>query len=73
MKRPFQVTVLGWLFIVVGILSTTYHLLKSPPEHPYKKYESHPFWSRIDKGSRTSLKIKIWWNEKHAHARSGVD
>jgi uncharacterized membrane protein HdeD (DUF308 family) len=29
MKRPFQVTMLGWLFIVVGILSTTYHLLKS--------------------------------------------
>ena len=28
MKRPFQATVLGWLFIVVGILSTTYHLLK---------------------------------------------
>jgi hypothetical protein len=27
-KRPFQITVLGWLFIVVGILSTTYHLLK---------------------------------------------
>lgn len=27
-KRPFQVTILGWLFIVVGILSTTYHLLK---------------------------------------------
>jgi uncharacterized membrane protein HdeD (DUF308 family) len=30
MKRPFQVTVLGWLFIIVGVLSTTYHLLKSP-------------------------------------------
>jgi uncharacterized membrane protein HdeD (DUF308 family) len=30
MKRPFQVTLLGWLFVVVGILSTTYHLLKSP-------------------------------------------
>src|SRR5712692_2327419 len=30
MKRPFQVTMLGWLFIVVGILSTTYRLLKSP-------------------------------------------
>jgi uncharacterized membrane protein HdeD (DUF308 family) len=28
MKRPFQVTFLGWLFIVVGILSTTYHLVK---------------------------------------------
>jgi hypothetical protein len=27
-KRPFQITILGWLFIVVGILSTTYHLLK---------------------------------------------
>jgi uncharacterized membrane protein HdeD (DUF308 family) len=30
MERPFQVTVLGWLFVVVGILSTTYHLLKNP-------------------------------------------
>src|SRR5258706_15591350 len=30
MKRPFQVTMLGWLFIVVGVLSTTYHLSKSP-------------------------------------------
>jgi uncharacterized membrane protein HdeD (DUF308 family) len=28
MKRPFQVTMLGWLFIAVGILSTAYHLLK---------------------------------------------
>jgi hypothetical protein len=32
MKRPFQVTMLGWLFIAVGILSTIYHLLKSPPD-----------------------------------------
>jgi uncharacterized membrane protein HdeD (DUF308 family) len=30
MKRPFQITFLGWLFIVVGILSTMYHLLKGP-------------------------------------------
>jgi hypothetical protein len=30
MKRPFQVTVLGWLFIGVGIVSTAYHLWKSP-------------------------------------------
>jgi hypothetical protein len=30
MKRPFQVAMLGWLFIVVGGLSTTYHLLNSP-------------------------------------------
>jgi uncharacterized membrane protein HdeD (DUF308 family) len=28
MKRPFQVTMLGWLFIAVGILSTVYHLLR---------------------------------------------
>ena len=27
-KRPFQVTVLGWLFILVGIVSTIYHLLR---------------------------------------------
>jgi uncharacterized membrane protein HdeD (DUF308 family) len=30
MKRPFQVTLLGWLFIAVGILSSIYHLWKSP-------------------------------------------
>lgn len=23
---------------------------ENAPEHPYKKYESHPFWKRIDKG-----------------------
>ena len=23
---------------------------ENSPEHPYKKYESHPFWKRIDKG-----------------------
>jgi uncharacterized membrane protein HdeD (DUF308 family) len=28
MKRPFQVTMLGWLFIAVGILSTADHLWK---------------------------------------------
>jgi uncharacterized membrane protein HdeD (DUF308 family) len=28
MKRPFEVTFLGWLFIVVGILSTAYHIWK---------------------------------------------
>jgi hypothetical protein len=27
-KRPFEVTFLGWLFIAVGIFSTTYHLWK---------------------------------------------
>ena len=27
-QRPYQVTTLGWLFIVVGILSTAHHLLK---------------------------------------------
>jgi hypothetical protein len=29
-ERPFQVAVLGWLFIGVGVLSTAYHLLKDP-------------------------------------------
>jgi uncharacterized membrane protein HdeD (DUF308 family) len=29
-ERPFQVAFLGWLFIVVGSLSSSYHLLKSP-------------------------------------------
>jgi hypothetical protein len=28
-KRPFQIAMLGWLFIAVGILSTTYHLSKN--------------------------------------------
>lgn len=23
---------------------------KEAPEHPYKEYESHPFWKRINKG-----------------------
>jgi len=23
---------------------------ENAPEHPYKKYESHPYWKRIDKG-----------------------
>jgi uncharacterized membrane protein HdeD (DUF308 family) len=32
MERPFQVTLLGWLFIALGILSSIYHLLKSPPD-----------------------------------------
>ena len=27
-QRPFQVTLTGWLFIVVGIVSTGYHLSK---------------------------------------------
>src|SRR5271168_3906321 len=30
MKRPLQVTILGWLFIVVGIVSTSDHLLQGP-------------------------------------------
>ena len=33
MKRPFQITFLGWLFIAVGILSTIYHLLRGPLDH----------------------------------------
>jgi hypothetical protein len=28
MNRPFQVTILGWLFIVVGMLNGGYHLWK---------------------------------------------
>ena len=30
MKRPFPVTVLGWLFIVVGLVSDIYHLSQGP-------------------------------------------
>jgi len=29
MKRPFPVTLLGWLFIVVGLVSLIYHLWQS--------------------------------------------
>lgn len=28
MKRPYEVTVAGWLFIVIGTLNTAYHLSK---------------------------------------------
>jgi hypothetical protein len=28
MKRPFPVTVLGWLFILVGVVSSGFHLWK---------------------------------------------
>jgi uncharacterized membrane protein HdeD (DUF308 family) len=31
-ERPFQVTVIGWLFIVVGITSTAYHLWRGSPD-----------------------------------------
>ena len=30
MKRPFQVALPGWLFIVVGLVSAIYHLVESP-------------------------------------------
>jgi uncharacterized membrane protein HdeD (DUF308 family) len=30
MKRPFQVTILGSLFIFVGVVSLLYHLLNNP-------------------------------------------
>lgn len=23
---------------------------ENAPEHPYKKYESHPYWKRLEKG-----------------------
>ena len=33
MKRPFTVNFLGCLFIVVGLVSTSYHLLTSPLDY----------------------------------------
>jgi uncharacterized membrane protein len=33
MKRPFTITFLGSLFIVVGLVSTIYHLLTSPLDY----------------------------------------
>ena len=30
LKRPFEVTVIGWLFIGVGIASTVYHVVRGP-------------------------------------------
>lgn len=32
MKRPWQVTLLGWLFIVVGLVGLFYHLSDRPLE-----------------------------------------
>ena len=29
LKRPYEVTAAGWLFIVIGILNTAYHLWRS--------------------------------------------
>ena len=29
LKRPYEVTAAGWLFIVIGTLNTAYHLWKS--------------------------------------------
>jgi hypothetical protein len=36
---------------------------KNGPEHPYKQYESHPYWKRIDKGISGLVEIGIWRNE----------
>jgi uncharacterized membrane protein len=30
MKRPFAVTIVGWLFIVVGFASLVYHFMEGP-------------------------------------------
>ena len=32
MKRPLPVTILGYLFIVVGLVGLVYHLFESPPD-----------------------------------------
>lgn len=29
LKRPYEVTVAGWLFIIIGTLNTAYHLWRS--------------------------------------------
>jgi hypothetical protein len=31
---------------------------KNAPEHPYKKYESHPYWKRINKGISDLVKTQ---------------
>jgi hypothetical protein len=37
-------------------LKTKPIVYENAPEHPYKKYESHPFWNRIDKGTSDLVK-----------------
>ena len=32
MKRPYEVTVAGWMFVVIGILNTAWHLWKGAPD-----------------------------------------
>jgi hypothetical protein len=35
MKRPIAVTVIGWLFVAVGIIATTYHLIQTNWSDPF--------------------------------------
>jgi hypothetical protein len=35
MKRPYEVTVIGWLFIAVGVLALAFHLTRVPTFHPF--------------------------------------
>jgi len=35
MKRPYEVTVMGWMFIAVGVLAFAYHLTQVPTFHPF--------------------------------------
>lgn len=35
MKRPYEVTVMGWLFVAVGVLALAYHLSRVPTFHPF--------------------------------------
>jgi hypothetical protein len=44
MKRPFQVTVLGWLFIIVGILSTAYHFWERSTWLPRGPFGRLQYW-----------------------------
>jgi hypothetical protein len=35
MKRPYEVTVMGWMFIAVGVLAFAYHLTRVATFHPF--------------------------------------
>jgi hypothetical protein len=35
MKRPYEVTVMGWLFIAVGVLAFSYHLTQVQTFRPF--------------------------------------
>jgi hypothetical protein len=35
-ERPLTVTVIGWIFIVAGVIGFAYHLTELNPQHPFE-------------------------------------